>query len=101
ARVQRRGQECPRRGATNRERCGTPRRGLFGNWATTITVTTICTCTYTRMCTSMSRRSSHDAAALDHREVIAQLLGLSGIVPVEELLHATGDGGRGRVPVIS
>src|SRR6266566_8397630 len=43
------------------------------------------------MCTSMSRRSGLDATSLDHLEVVAKLLGLSGIVPVEELLHAAGD----------
>src|SRR2546425_774360 len=38
----------------------------------------------------MSRRSSLDPTSLDHLEVVAKLLGLSGIVPVEELLHAAG-----------
>ena len=45
--------------------------------------------------------SSRNATAFDHFEVIAQLLGLSGIVPVEELLHAAGDGRYDGVTVIA
>src|SRR6266513_384874 len=99
SRARARAKGSPRRSAMSQARCGTLRRGHYARLTTTTTQTwtSIRTCT----CGSRTSGSSLDPPSFDQREVVAELLGLSGLVPAEELLHAVRDGSHDRGRLIA
>src|SRR5690349_24750228 len=84
------------RSGTKPAPCGMPQRGRSGKLTKTTMVLT-CACTRIPIRTSVS---GLDATSLDDLEVVAQLLGFSGLIPAEELLHARRDFGDHRLRVV-